>query len=48
LKANGPGDVWIGGAKSVKEFFQGALGEIRIFKRALSHSEVAFLALNKK
>ncbi len=47
LKANGPGDVWIGGAKSVKEFFQGALGEIRIFKRALSHPEVAFLALNK-
>ena len=46
LTANGGGDLWIGGAKSVKEFFTGALGEVRIYRRALSHPEVAHLAKN--
>jgi hypothetical protein len=48
LDASGAGDVWIGGAKSVDEFFLGAVGEIKIYKRALTHPEVAFLALYKK
>ena len=48
MNANGSGDIWIGGAKSVKEFFRGAVGEIRIYKRALTHPEVAFLASYKK
>lgn len=48
LDASGAGDVWIGGAKSVNEFFLGAVGEIRIYKRALTHPEVAYLAVYKK
>ena len=48
MNANGSGDIWIGGAKSVKEFLRGAVGEIRIYKCALTHPEVAFLASYKK
>jgi len=43
----GTGDIWIGGAPTVKEFFQGAIGDIRLYKRALSHPEVAYLAKQK-
>lgn len=41
----GPGDVWIGGSKSVKEHLQGALDDVRIYRRGLSHPEVARLAV---
>ena len=41
----GAGDLWIGGAKGVNEFFKGALGEVLIYRRALSHAEVARLAI---
>jgi hypothetical protein len=42
----GTGDLWIGGAKGVKENLEGVVGEIRIYRRALDASEVAHLALN--
>ena len=43
-RADGTGDLWIGGAKSVREFFEGAIGEVRIYRRALSAAEVSKLA----
>jgi len=42
----GTGDLWIGGAKSTKENLDGAIGEVRIYRRALDASEVAHLAQN--
>jgi putative membrane-bound dehydrogenase-like protein len=42
--ARGDGDLWIAGAKSTKEFFAGGIGEVRIYRRALGHPEVARLA----
>lgn len=46
MNAGGSGDLWLGGAKSTSEFFNGALGEVRVYRRALSHPEVAYLAKN--
>jgi hypothetical protein len=43
---SGAGDLWIGGAKSTREFLEGTVGEVRIYRRALDASEVANLALN--
>jgi putative membrane-bound dehydrogenase-like protein len=43
---HGPGDLWIGGAKGVNEFFAGGLGEVRLYRRALSHPEVVHLTEN--
>jgi putative membrane-bound dehydrogenase-like protein len=42
--ATGTGDLWIGGAKGVKENLDGVLGEVRIYRRALDASEVLHLA----
>ncbi|HLU47891.1 MAG TPA: PVC-type heme-binding CxxCH protein, partial [Planctomycetota bacterium] len=42
--SDGPGDLWIGGAKGVSEFFRGAVSEIRVYRRALTHPEIAHLA----
>ncbi|MBV8879584.1 MAG: hypothetical protein JO332_06470 [Planctomycetaceae bacterium] len=42
----GGGDLWIGGAKSVKENLDGVVGEIRIYRRALDAGEVVYLAQN--
>jgi len=42
----GTGDLWIGGAKSVQETLEGVIGEVRIYRRALDHSEVVYLARN--
>jgi hypothetical protein len=46
--ADGPGDLWIGGSKSVREFFRGAIEDVRLYRRALSHPEVARLAASKR
>ena len=46
MDSNGAGDLWIAGAKSTQEFFRGSIGELRIYRRALSHPEVAHLAKN--
>jgi putative membrane-bound dehydrogenase-like protein len=46
LDASGPGDLWLGGAKTTGEYFAGSLGEVRIYRRALDASEAAYLALN--
>jgi putative membrane-bound dehydrogenase-like protein len=43
---SGAGELWIGGAKSTREFLDGTIGEVRIYRRALEASEVAHLALN--
>lgn len=43
---SGTGDLWIGGAKSTREFLNGSIGEVRIYRRALDASEVAHLAQN--
>ncbi|RPH46333.1 MAG: hypothetical protein EHM91_07120 [Planctomycetota bacterium] len=43
---SGTGELWIGGAKSTREFLAGTVGEVRIYRRALDASEVAFLAQN--
>jgi len=43
---SGTGDLWIGGAKSTREFLAGTVGEVRIYRRALDASEVAYLAQN--
>ncbi|MBI5360468.1 MAG: DUF2341 domain-containing protein, partial [Planctomycetes bacterium] len=37
---NGSGNLWIGGAKSVSEYFNGIIDEVRIYNRALSASEI--------
>lgn len=42
----GTGDLWIGGAKSVQETLDAVVGEIRVYRRALDPSEVAYLARN--
>ena len=42
--ANGPGDLWIGGDKSVSEFLNGSIDDVRLYQRALSASEVQTLA----
>jgi hypothetical protein len=42
--ANGPGDLWIGGADTVSQFFTGAIDEVRIYDGALSSAAVAQLA----
>jgi hypothetical protein len=42
----GTGDLWIGGAKGVKENLDGVVGEIRIYRRALEAGEVVYLAQN--
>jgi putative membrane-bound dehydrogenase-like protein len=44
VDVNGSGDFWIGGAATVEEYWRGELGEIRLYRRALSHPEVANLA----
>jgi hypothetical protein len=43
---SGAGDLWIGGAKGVKENLDAVVGEIRIYRRALDAAEVAHLAQN--
>jgi len=45
-EASGAGDLWIGGAKGVKENLDAVVGEIRIYRRALDAAEVAHLAQN--
>jgi putative membrane-bound dehydrogenase-like protein len=45
-EGHGEGDLWLGGAAGVKEFFNGSLGEVRLYRRALDPGEVAFLAAN--
>ena len=44
VAADGAGELWIGGAPSVKEFFRGGINEVRIYRRALSAGEVSHLA----
>ena len=44
VAANGKGDLWIGGAPSVEEFFGGGINEVRIYSRALSAGEVSHLS----
>ncbi|MFT5522074.1 MAG: putative membrane-bound dehydrogenase-like protein [Pirellulaceae bacterium] len=43
---SGTGDLWIGGATGVEEFFDGGLSEIRLYRRPLSHAEVVNLSEN--
>ena len=45
-EGTGTGDLWIGGAKGVKENLDGVVGEIRVYRRALDAGEVAHLAQN--
>jgi putative membrane-bound dehydrogenase-like protein len=45
-EGTGTGDLWLGGAKSVKETLEGILGEVRIYRRALDASEVLYLTQN--
>ncbi|HVR84589.1 MAG TPA: LamG-like jellyroll fold domain-containing protein, partial [Planctomycetota bacterium] len=42
----GTGDLWLGGAKSTQETLDGAIGEVRIYRRALTDGEVVYLARN--
>jgi putative membrane-bound dehydrogenase-like protein len=44
IDADGPGDLWVGGCKSVDEFFAGAIADVRLYRRALSAAEAAALA----
>lgn len=44
MDGDGKGDLWIGGASGVSENFNGAIAEVRIYNRSLSHPEVAHLA----
>lgn len=44
VAADGTGDLWIGGAASVEEFFGGGINEVRIYRRALSAAEVSHLS----
>jgi hypothetical protein len=41
---NGAGALCLGGAGGTDEFFQGALGEVRLYRKALGESEIAALA----
>ena len=43
---SGSGDLWIGGAKSTREFLEVVIGDARIYRRALDASEAAYLAQN--
>ncbi|HVE41358.1 MAG TPA: LamG domain-containing protein, partial [Planctomycetota bacterium] len=43
---SGTGDLWLGGAKSTREYLNGQIGEVRIYRRALDASEVVYLAGN--
>src|SRR4029079_5223163 len=43
---SGVGGLWIGGAKSTREYLNGHIAAVRIYRRALDASEVAFLAAN--
>ncbi|HEX7896783.1 MAG TPA: LamG domain-containing protein, partial [Planctomycetota bacterium] len=40
MDASGPGDLWIGGVKGKSEYFNGAIQEIRLWRRALEPSEL--------
>jgi hypothetical protein len=40
ITANGAGDLWFGGAKSVTEYLEGVIDDVRIYNRALSAEEV--------
>ena len=44
VAADGGGALWIGGAPSVEEFFNGGINEVRIYRRALSAGEVSRLS----
>ena len=44
VAADGAGALWIGGAPSVEEFFNGGINEVRIYRRALSAGEVSRLS----
>ncbi len=46
VDGQGSGDLWLGGAAGVKEFFGGSLGEVRLYRRALDPGEVSHLAAN--
>ena len=43
--SDGPGDLLIGGAGGVTEFFHGMIDEVRIYDRVLPDSEIAVLAV---
>jgi hypothetical protein len=43
---SGSGDLWIGGAKGTREYLNGTVGEVRLYRRALDPSEVVYLAQN--
>ena len=45
--ASGDGELWIGGAASVNEFFHGAIRDVQLYSRALTHPEVAKLAITE-
>ncbi len=38
--ATGAGDLWFGGAKSVNEYFDGVVDDVRIYNRALSAEDI--------
>ncbi|MDP2895974.1 MAG: LamG-like jellyroll fold domain-containing protein, partial [bacterium] len=40
ITANGAGDLWFGGAKSVTEYLEGVIDDVRIYNRALSAEDV--------
>ena len=42
--SSGSGDLLIGAARSVNEFFRGVIDEVRIYNRVLNESEIAFFA----
>ena len=42
--SDGSGDLLIGGAGGVNEFFEGVIDEVRIYDRGLSNQEILFLA----
>ena len=41
---NGTGDLWIGGAQSVSEYFNGTIDDVRVYDIALSAAQVQSLA----
>ena len=42
--ADGAGDLWIGGAEGVNEFFAGKIDDVRIYARAIGAADVAAFA----
>lgn len=46
IDASGPGDLWLGGADSVDEFFLGAIDDVGIYNRALTITEIQNLYSN--